>query len=52
MEDIHKEKIRAMTSDKTIFNKIEVLGIKDNYKYMDNELIEILKASTIELFSK
>lgn len=51
MEDIHKEKIRAMTNDKAIYNKIDVLGIKDNYKYMDKELIEILMASTSELFN-
>lgn len=51
MEDKHKESIKRNYSDPNIMDKIEVLGIKDNYKYLDNELIEILKVSTQGYFN-
>lgn len=51
METKHKKKIlRDFEFDK-LAKQLEVLDIEDEYKYMDNELIEILKVKLSELFN-
>lgn len=44
MEDKHKDLILNKFRNETKFVDITVLHIEDKYKYMDEELIEILKA--------
>jgi predicted protein tyrosine phosphatase len=45
MEKKHKNRIQAKFPRLTEHKKIHILDIEDNYKYMDEELIEILKDS-------
>ena len=43
MEKTHKNKISKKFKDLLVGKKLVVLGIPDNYDYMDPELINILK---------
>jgi predicted protein tyrosine phosphatase len=43
MEDIHKKKMTKKFRDLLRDKRIRVLGIPDDYDFMDEELIEILK---------
>ena len=43
MEEKHKQRLMAYFPDSVKFKEIIVLNIPDNYKYMDRELIKILK---------
>lgn len=45
MEDKHKQRIKEKFYTTTITNKIVVLGIPDDFGYMDPELIDIIKTS-------
>jgi predicted protein tyrosine phosphatase len=45
MEKKHRQRLTQKFPDETIEKKIIVLDIEDNYKYMDTELIEIIKTS-------
>jgi len=51
MEYKHKQRICAAFPQLVQFKKIEVLDIPDDYQYMDDELIELLKASVLPLIS-
>ena len=46
MEDKHKKIIQQKYQSKVFNEKMIVLDIPDDYQYMDEELIEILKSST------
>lgn len=50
MEKKHKQRLLEKFPNETINKKIIVLNIEDNYKYMDTELIEIIKASVDSYF--
>jgi predicted protein tyrosine phosphatase len=43
MEDKHRQRILAKFSRAMQFKDIEVLNIPDNFKFMDNALIEVFK---------
>lgn len=45
MEKRHKQRLIEKFPDETRNKKIVVLDIEDNYKFMDTELIEIIKKS-------
>ncbi len=45
MESKHRDRIRASFGRLTQFKKVHVLDIPDDYQYMDQELVEILKDS-------
>ena len=45
MEKKHRQRLIQKFPDETIEKKIIILDIEDNYKYMDTELIEIIKTS-------
>lgn len=45
MEHKHKEMLKSTFSRQLQYKKIIVLDIPDEYKYMDEELIELLKMS-------
>lgn len=49
MESKHKKKLLNRFQVDRSKIKIEVLDIPDHYKYMDEELIEILKIKLVEL---
>ncbi len=44
MEEKHKERLCADFPGDTKFREVNVLDIADDYKYMDPELVDILKA--------
>ncbi len=44
MEQKHQEIIKSRFKSKDISEKVVVLDIMDNYKYMDEELVQILEA--------
>ena len=46
MESKHREIIKKSFSHDQLTNKIIVLDIEDNYKYMDPELVEMLQNET------
>ncbi|MBM24251.1 MAG: protein tyrosine phosphatase [Chloroflexi bacterium] len=48
MEKKHKQRILAEYPRVTKYKKIVVMGIPDNYKYMDDKLIEVLKKYKIQ----
>jgi len=50
MERKHKKKIFDRFEMKHLEEKIEILDIEDDYKYMDEELVEILKLSLNDVF--
>lgn len=50
MEDKHRSGILRRFPKLNIKSKIEVLGIPDDYQYMDAELIEILEVSAGHYF--
>jgi predicted protein tyrosine phosphatase len=52
MEQIHKERIMEMDNNSSTIDKIEVLYIEDKYKYLDKELIALLKEATYDYFSE
>ncbi len=43
MEDKHKSRIRAQFRDEILNKAIHVLDIPDDYKFMDPELIELIR---------
>ncbi len=45
MEKKHKERLKENFPGEIRDKKVVVLDIEDNYKYMDEELVEIIKAS-------
>ena len=45
MEKKHKERLKENFPEETQNKKIVILEIEDNYKYMDKELIELIRAS-------
>lgn len=45
MEKKHKQRLKEKFPDETMNKKIIILNIEDNYTYMDEELIEIIKTS-------
>ena len=45
MEKKHRQRLIQKYPDETIEKKVIILDIEDNYKYMDTELIEIIKTS-------
>jgi protein-tyrosine phosphatase len=45
MEKKHRQRLIQKFPNETIEKKIIILDIEDNYKYMDTELIEIIKTS-------
>lgn len=47
MERKHKDRIRAEFAKHTKFKKIHVLDIPDEYQFMDEELIEMIKDSVL-----
>jgi predicted protein tyrosine phosphatase len=49
MEHKHKERLKSTFSRQLQYKKIIVLDIPDEYKYMDGELVEILRCS-VELY--
>jgi len=51
METKHREKIQQKFSGKISDKKIIVLDIPDEYQYIDEELISILKTSTAPYIS-
>lgn len=52
MEQIHKERIKEMDNNSATIDKIEVLNIEDKYKYLDKELITLLKEATYDYFTE
>tara|TARA_R110000803_G_scaffold47496_2_gene99004 strand:+ start:291 stop:824 length:534 start_codon:yes stop_codon:yes gene_type:complete len=44
MEDKHKSRIRADFRQEVAYKPVHVLDIQDDYKYMDEELVELLRA--------
>ncbi len=48
MEHKHKERLKSTFSKQLQYKKIIVLDIPDEYKYMDEELVELLKMSVEE----
>lgn len=51
MEDKHEAKLNERFKPITSQKKIIVLGIPDEYKFMDPELIDILNISVAPYFS-
>lgn len=45
MEKRHKERLRDKFGELIDYKEIVILDIKDDYKYMDTEFIEILETS-------
>ena len=45
MEEEHKLRIKANFKHEIGYKSVHILDIPDNYGYMDNELIELLKTS-------
>lgn len=50
MEKRHKQRLQDKFQQLLNNKKIVILEIEDNYRYMDEELIEILKASVTPYF--
>ncbi|WP_282606340.1 low molecular weight protein tyrosine phosphatase family protein [Pelagibius sp. Alg239-R121] len=46
MEDKHKSRIRADFREDVRFKTLHVLDIPDDYRFMDPELVEIIKEKT------
>ena len=49
MEDKHKSRITADFRDEVNFKALHVLDIPDDYRFMDPELVEIIRAKTVPL---
>ena len=45
MEEEHKLRIKANFKHEIGYKSVHILDIPDNYGYMDNELIELLRTS-------
>ena len=45
MEDKHKSRLLAQFRDEVRYKALHVLDIPDEYKYMDPELVEIIRAT-------
>jgi predicted protein tyrosine phosphatase len=43
MEPVHRKRLNSMFGSRLRAKKLVVLGIPDNYDYMDPELIKLLK---------
>ena len=43
MEDKHSTRLRAQFRDEVRYKKLHTLDIPDLYKYMDPELVEIIR---------
>lgn len=52
MEQSHKQRIKSLFSDALRSNKLFVLDIPDDYKFMDPELIEILEKTVTPILEK
>ena len=50
MERKHKEKVLNKYNTEHLKEKIEILDIEDDYKYMDEELVEILILKVNDIF--
>lgn len=50
MERKHKEKVLNKYNTESLKEKVEILDIEDDYKYMDDELVEILKLKLNDIF--
>lgn len=50
MESIHKKKVSNKYRDLLNGKRLVVLGIPDNYKYMQRELVELLKSRVLKHF--
>ncbi|PLY05073.1 MAG: phosphotyrosine protein phosphatase [Arcobacter sp.] len=48
MEHKHKERLKSTFSRQLQYKKIIVLDISDEYRYMDEELVKLLKTSVEE----
>lgn len=48
MEYKHKERLRAEYSKLLRYKKVIVLDVPDEYQYMDEELVELIKTSVEE----
>jgi predicted protein tyrosine phosphatase len=51
MEQKHKSRIQADFRDETKFKTLHVLGIPDDFQFMDPELVEILEAKVSPLLN-
>ena len=49
MEKKHKQRITAKFPGETKYKEIHVLGIEDNYRFMDDELIEVLQDCVVPI---
>ena len=47
MEGIHRRRLNKMFGSRMSAKKLVVLGIPDNYDYMDATLVEILKSKVL-----
>lgn len=47
MEDKHRQRILSEFPGESKFKPVRVLGIPDDYQFMDAELIELLKSATL-----
>jgi predicted protein tyrosine phosphatase len=52
MESKHKQRLVADFPEAMRYREIHVLGIEDNYKFMDPELIEELRAAIDPILSE
>lgn len=50
MEEKHKSRIKAEFRDETRYTPVEVLDIPDDYRYMDDELVELIREKTEPIF--
>ena len=51
MEDKHKSRIKAEFRSETNFKPVYVLDIPDDYRFMDPELVEIIRDKTEAIIS-
>ncbi len=49
METKHESRIRADFRDETRYKRLHVLDIPDDYKFMDDDLVELLRARVMPL---
>lgn len=50
MEEKHQKQLRTQFREYLINRKVKVLDIPDEYRYMDSELIDLLKQSLLNEF--
>lgn len=51
MEEKHKSRIAAEFRDEVKYKRIQVLDIPDDYRFMDPELIELIREKTAPLLA-